>query len=70
MQILVTGAAGFIGSATASALAKAGLQVLAVDNFSPYYSTDLKDLRREVLLDSPQIEFRKVDLSEIGRAHV
>ena len=64
MQILVTGAAGFIGSATASALAKAGLRVLAVDNFSPYYSTDLKELRREVLLDSPQIEFRKVDLSD------
>ncbi len=35
--VLVTGAAGFIGSHTAEALLKQGRRVLAVDNFNDYY---------------------------------
>ena len=63
MQILVTGAAGFIGSATAEALANSGIDVVAVDSFSPYYSIDLKEKRKEVLLTSNRIEFLEIDLS-------
>ena len=35
--ILVTGAAGFIGSHTAEALLRAGYRVIGLDNFNDYY---------------------------------
>lgn len=41
-MILVTGAAGFIGSEVAYELAKRGDEVLAVDNINNYYDTRLK----------------------------
>ena len=37
MSILVTGAAGFIGSHVARALLARGERVLGIDNFSDYY---------------------------------
>ncbi|MGB1450671.1 MAG: NAD-dependent epimerase/dehydratase family protein [Marinirhabdus sp.] len=44
MKILVTGAAGFIGSHTAERLAGLGHEVIGIDNFSPYYDIKLKQL--------------------------
>ena len=44
MKALVTGAAGFIGSHTAERLKALGHEVIGVDNFSPYYSLELKHL--------------------------
>lgn len=44
MKILVTGAAGFIGSHTAERLADSGHHVIGVDNFNSYYSVKLKKL--------------------------
>ena len=44
MRIMVTGAAGFIGSHTAERLAKLGHQVIGIDNFNSYYSVKLKKL--------------------------
>ena len=41
--ILVTGAAGFIGSHTVERLLARGAKVVGVDNFDPYYSRTLKD---------------------------
>jgi len=52
MKILVTGAAGFIGSHTAERLKSLGHEVVGVDNFSPYYSTSLKKLNEKELLKS------------------
>ena len=40
MKILVTGAAGFIGSHTSERLASLGHEVIGVDNFNPYYSVE------------------------------
>jgi len=42
MNILITGAAGFIGSHTAERLASLGHHVVGVDNFSDYYDPKLK----------------------------
>lgn len=42
MRILVTGAAGFIGSHLAERLADAGHQVRGVDSFAPFYDPRLK----------------------------
>ncbi|EIJ40175.1 MULTISPECIES: NAD-dependent epimerase/dehydratase family protein [Galbibacter] len=44
MKILVTGAAGFIGSHTAEFFANEGHQVYGIDNFSSYYNPALKKL--------------------------
>ena len=49
MTVLVTGAAGFIGSHAAAALLRRGDEVIGLDNFDPYYSPARKRLNvREV----------------------
>ena len=45
MKILVTGAAGFIGSKLMSELLKRGDDVIGVDNFNDYYDVRLKEAR-------------------------
>lgn len=42
MKIIVTGAAGFIGSHMAERMSDLGHDVLGIDNFSDYYSVELK----------------------------
>lgn len=64
MKFLVTGAAGFIGAHLSSQLAKMGHQVVAVDNFSSYYSTELKKLRVSCLLSAKGIEFHEYDFKD------
>ncbi len=41
-NVLVTGAAGFIGSHLCDRLLRDGRRVMGVDNFDPFYSTDIK----------------------------
>jgi UDP-glucuronate 4-epimerase len=50
MKILVTGGAGFIGSAVAQRLVTDGHAVVAIDNFNDYYDVALKRARVEALL--------------------
>lgn len=45
MTTLVTGVAGFIGMHVAAALLRRGENVIGIDNFTPYYSLDLKRAR-------------------------
>ena len=52
MKILITGAAGFIGSHTAERLSVLGHEVIGLDNFSPYYSFELKTLNAQALKKS------------------
>jgi UDP-glucuronate 4-epimerase len=44
MKILVTGAAGFIGSHLSERLVDLGQEVVGIDNFNSYYCVDLKRL--------------------------
>ncbi|MCT8341170.1 NAD-dependent epimerase/dehydratase family protein [Flavobacteriaceae bacterium TK19130] len=63
MKILVTGAAGFIGSHTAERLQEMGHNVVGVDNFSPYYDVRLKERNAEVLLQKG-VDILRLDLRE------
>ncbi|MFX0037108.1 MAG: NAD-dependent epimerase/dehydratase family protein [Candidatus Hermodarchaeota archaeon] len=47
MKILVTGAAGFIGSHLSEKLSEMGYRVIGIDNFDPYYPPELKRLNAE-----------------------
>jgi UDP-glucuronate 4-epimerase len=61
MKILVTGAAGFIGSHTSERLKMLDHEVIGVDNFSNYYDVKLKELNAKELSDK-NILIKKVDL--------
>lgn len=63
-QVLITGAAGFIGFHTASLLADKGYRVLGIDNLNPYYDVNLKNDRVEVLKAKPGFTFQKVDIDQ------
>jgi UDP-glucuronate 4-epimerase len=64
MKILVTGAAGFIGFHTASALLAAGHTVTGVDNFNAYYDVRLKHARIAALGDQPRFSNITLDLAD------
>ena len=64
MRILVTGAAGFIGSALCKKLHLLGHNVTAIDNFSDYYDITLKQLRVKELLTPLEIEVLNLDICD------
>ena len=64
MRILVTGAAGFIGAATAQALLDEGHDVVGIDDVNDYYETALKDARLAKLGRSPRFRFERANLAE------
>lgn len=61
MKILVTGAAGFIGSHMAQSLAILGHAVVGIDNFSNYYDRSLKEQNRRDI-ESRGVHFIEADL--------
>jgi len=63
-MILVTGAAGFIGSHMAKALLARGDAVLGVDTINDYYDVALKQARLAQLTATPGFTFRKLDISD------
>ena len=69
MKILVTGAAGFIGSHTAERLQALGHEVVGVDNFSEYYDIELKKLNANTI-EKKGVKILKVDLRQDNLASV
>ncbi len=63
-QILVTGAAGFVGFHTAKRLLELGHRVVGVDNLNDYYSVELKEARLRELRIFPEFEFFLGELSD------
>ncbi|MEH6578367.1 MAG: NAD-dependent epimerase [Amphritea sp.] len=64
MKFLVTGVAGFIGSATAIKLCSAGHQIIGIDNLNDYYDSQLKYDRLERLKNEKNFCFHKLDLAD------
>ena len=62
-KILVTGAAGFIGSEIAKKLLSESLDVLGIDNLNDYYDTNLKLYRLKNIKKFNNFSFHKVDIS-------
>lgn len=63
-RVVVTGAAGFIGSHTCAALLRAGWCVVGLDNFDPFYPRWLKELALSPLLTSPAFRFVEADVRD------
>ncbi|WP_311052142.1 NAD-dependent epimerase/dehydratase family protein [Rhodococcus qingshengii] len=63
--VLVTGAAGFIGSAISKRLLSEGYAVLGVDSLNDYYEVELKKQRLESLTSIPGFSFLHGDLLTI-----
>jgi len=61
---LVTGAAGFIGSYLSEALVTAGHNVVALDNFDPFYDPALKHRNIAGLLDDPRLVLVEGDIRD------
>src|SRR6476661_7727427 len=66
MAVLVTGAAGFIGSTTARALLERGDEVIGIDNLNDYYDPTLKEARLANLARrfDNRFRFERVDFAD------
>ncbi|MBD3365956.1 NAD-dependent epimerase/dehydratase family protein [candidate division WWE3 bacterium] len=64
MKILITGAAGFIGSNFADYFLKNDYEVVAVDNFNDFYSPKIKEFNISEFKDHPNFKLYRVDISD------
>lgn len=63
-NVLVTGAAGFIGSHVVDRLLSEGLRVTGLDNFDPFYDRRIKESNLEGALSHPAFQFAEGDLRD------
>lgn len=66
-NVVVTGAAGFIGFHLAKRLLADGCRVTGIDNLNPYYDVQLKKDRLAILGSEKRFTFQKTDLAERQR---
>jgi UDP-glucuronate 4-epimerase len=64
LKILVTGAAGFIGSMQSIRLLERGDEVIGIDNLNDYYDVNLKLARLARLQKYPLFKFIKIDIAD------
>jgi UDP-glucuronate 4-epimerase len=62
MKVLITGGAGFIGSATAKKLMDRGDEVVIIDNFNDYYDPKLKEDRIKIFLKGYKFKLYRGDI--------
>jgi len=65
VKVLVTGVAGFIGMHSAARLLERGDEVIGIDNFSPYYSVELKQARLARLEGKRGFRFSRLDIADL-----
>ena len=63
-KILITGAAGFIGSYLAEKLLKEQFQVIGIDNLNDYYDVRLKEERLKKLDGYTNFKFIRMDIAD------
>ena len=61
-RVLVTGAAGFIGSHMVDRLLDRGAEVLGVDNFDPFYPRQIKEANLCRALENPRFTLEECDI--------
>jgi UDP-glucuronate 4-epimerase len=68
MRVIVTGAAGFIGSTLSRALTARGDEVIGIDCLNDYYDPTLKQARLDLLERTAgnAFHFRKLDFADMG----
>jgi len=64
LKILVTGAAGFIGSTLSLKLLERGDEVVGIDNLNDYYDVNLKQARLERLRGYGRFKFVKLEIAD------
>ena len=64
MKVLITGAAGFIGSNLSLRLLERGDEVIGIDNLNDYYDPTLKEARLARTKDHPGFTDVRIDLEE------
>ena len=62
MKVLVTGTAGFIGSAVAIKLLERGDNVIGIDNHNPYYDPELKQARVDRFINNSNYQHPRIDI--------
>jgi len=67
MKVLVTGAAGFIGSHLTEALLQRGDWVVGLDNFDAYYAPALKRANLAAFQSHPRLTFYELDIRDAQR---
>jgi UDP-glucuronate 4-epimerase len=65
-RVLVTGAAGFIGSHLVEALAGRGDEVVGIDNFDPFYDRAMKEANLRDM-QAPRFRFVEQDMLHVER---
>lgn len=63
-RVIVTGAAGFIGSHLSERLLADGHRVVGVDCFTDYYDRDVKERNLAIAAKHPDFDFHEVDMVE------
>lgn len=64
-RVLVTGAAGFIGSHVMEALLGRGDEVIGVDNFDPFYPRAMKERNLREIGERPGLRFVERDMLDV-----
>ncbi|MBD80085.1 MAG: epimerase [Crocinitomicaceae bacterium] len=63
MRILLTGAAGFIGSHLSERLLRLGHEVIGIDNFDPFYDRSIKEENLSISKKSNSFRFFELDFA-------
>jgi UDP-glucuronate 4-epimerase len=67
MMILVTGAAGFIGSNTCEHLINSGNSIIGIDNFDNFYPRNIKEKNLSKLRQNNRFQFHEADIRNKGQ---